>query len=71
MKIWFGEHEGKEVKDIPDLYLAWLANDAAPPKPKKHTPKKQRVELRRKWLDLLSEVEDEIIERETKTDPAT
>ena len=65
MKIWFGEHKGKEVSEIPDAYLAWLANDAAPPKaPRSHSPQ-ERKELRRKWLDLLSEVEDEIVERET------
>ena len=66
MKIWFGDHKGKEVSELPDNYLKWLAETASPPKARKHAPKAERVELRRKWLDLLSEVEDEISERETE-----
>jgi DNA repair protein RadD len=31
MKIWFGKHNGKLVKDIPVDYLKWLMNGMIPP----------------------------------------
>ncbi len=64
MKIWFGEHNGKEVKDLPDRYLAWLADGAMPPIQRRSATPDEKKAARKRWLDLLSEAEDEIFERE-------
>lgn len=63
MKIWFGELEGKEPSEMPDHYLKWLTEDAMPPIAPKHYNLIQQAALRERWKNLLSEVEDEIIER--------
>ena len=67
MIIWFGDHEGKEVSELPDDYLVWLTEKAnAPLTPNSFTDEEKR-KVRERWKDLLSEVEDEIREREERT----
>jgi len=64
MKIWFGEHKGKDVSDLPDSYLRWLTHEASPPRPRNDADFAEKKELREKWMDLLCEAEEEISERE-------
>jgi hypothetical protein len=66
MNIWFGDHEGKEVSELPDDYLVWLTEKASSPiTPNSFTDEEKR-KVRERWKDLLSEVEDEINERQNE-----
>lgn len=53
MTIWFGQHAGTEIADLPDHYLYWLVNEAS-----------QVGNDRDMWLDFISECEDELERRE-------
>jgi len=64
MNIWFGQHQGKEVSELPDDYLGWLTEKASSPAMPEQFTKEQRRKVRERWKDLISEVEDEICERQ-------
>ena len=65
MKIYFGEHNGKEISEIPTSYLHWLIESCSPqPVPKGTDGSKERARKREMWRDLISEVEDELESRE-------
>jgi hypothetical protein len=66
MNIWFGEHTGKEVSELPDDYLVWLTEKASSPITPKHFTDEEKRKIRERWKDLLSEVEDEINERQNQ-----
>jgi hypothetical protein len=65
MKLWFGEHKGKELSEIPKSYLEWLLNDTAPDIGKLDPPHVVR-DKREQWRDLISEVEDELDRRDNE-----
>lgn len=61
MILWFGEHEGKELADVPTDYLEFLVSKTEPPS--RATTKEQRRQQRSQWMDLLAEAESLIEER--------
>jgi hypothetical protein len=67
MKLWFGKHEGKELSEVPDDYLLWLMEKTSSPAMPENFDEQQRKKVRDRWKDLLSEVEDEILERQEGT----
>ncbi len=66
MNIWFGDHDGKEVSELPDDYLVWLTEKASSPVMPAEFTREQRRKVNERWKDLMSEVEDEINERENE-----
>jgi len=66
MNIWFGDHNGKEISELPDDYLAWLTEKASSPFVPAEFTREQRRKVNERWKDLMSEVEDEINERENE-----
>lgn len=64
MILWFGEHNGKELSEVPLAYLNWLLNDTEPDIGKHDSPAVIKRK-RDRWQDLMSEVEDELERRET------
>jgi hypothetical protein len=64
MNLWFGKHQGKEVSELPDDYLEWLMERTSAPLMPEYFDDDQKIKVRDRWKDLLSEVEDEIFERE-------
>lgn len=64
MNLWFGKHEGKEVSELPDDYLEWLMEKTSSPLMPENFDESARTKIKERWKDLLSEVEDEIFERE-------
>jgi len=64
MNLWFGKHEGKEVSELPDDYLEWLMEKTSSPLMPENFDEAARIKIKERWKDLLSEVEDEIFERE-------
>lgn len=64
MNLWFGKHQGKEVSELPDDYLEWLMEKTSSPIVSAVTTEAGRKKVRERWKDLLSEVEDEILERQ-------
>jgi len=64
MNLWFGEHEGKEVSELSDEYLEFLSEKTSAPVMPGNFNDEQKRKVRERWKDLLSEVEDEILERE-------
>jgi len=64
MNLWFGEHVDKEVSELPDDYLAWLMEKTSSPLMPENFDESARAKVKERWKDLLSEVEDEILERE-------
>jgi len=63
MNLWFGEHVGKELSEVPDDYLEFLAEKTSSPAMPENFDDEQKRKVRERWKDLLSEVEDEILER--------
>lgn len=70
MKIYFGAHDGKELKDVPADYLEWIIHQAEQQPPILKTDsdevKKQKAE---RWRELNLAVEEELERRETDGDP--
>ena len=64
MNLWFGKHEGKELSELPDDYLEWLMEKTSSPLMPENFDESARTKIKERWKDLLSEVEDEIFERE-------
>lgn len=64
MRLWFGAHNGKDLKDVPDDYLVWLVERTQPPTTTHNLTDAQKKQVREKWKDLLSAAEDEIFERQ-------
>ncbi len=64
MTIWFGDHQGKTVSELPDDYLVWLSEKASAPIAPEQFTEAQKRKVRERWKDLMSEVEDEICERQ-------
>ena len=65
-QIWFGKHNGKEIKDVPGGYLRWLVTVDPAPRPEDaegKTPEEIKA-MTDRMRNLLSEVEDLIAERE-------
>ena len=65
-QIWFGKHNGKEIKHVPGGYLRWLVT--VDPRPMNvdaegKTPEEIKA-MTERMRNLLSEVEDELAERE-------
>lgn len=53
--IWFGKHKGSDVEELPRDYLEWLVD-------KLEIPVVGHAD-RQKYLDFMSEVEDELAYR--------
>ncbi len=69
MNLWFGKHDGKEVSELPDDYLEWLLEKTSSPAMPENFDDAQKRKVRERWKDLLSEVEDEIRERQEESGP--
>jgi len=67
MNLWFGKHQGKEVAELPDDYLEFLMERTSSPVMPENFGDDQKRKVRERWKDLLSEVEDEIRERQEGT----
>ena len=66
MNIWFGKHQGKEISELPDDYLVWLMEKTSSPAMPEQFNDDQRRKVKERWKDLMSEVEDEICERQNE-----
>lgn len=67
MKIWFGKHDDKEIVQIPSDYLQFIVEqmDAEPlPAVKRGKTLEEVALLREQMKDLISEAEDELLNRE-------
>ena len=69
MKLWFGEHIGKELSEVSDDYLTFLAEKTSAPTVPNRISEANKKRIRDQWKDLLSEVEDELSEREEGEQP--
>lgn len=65
MKLWFGEHRGKELAEVPGDYLNWVLRDTEPDIGRHDTAATIKLK-RERWLDLMGAVEDEIERRHTE-----
>ncbi len=64
MKIYFGAHDDSEIADLPTHYLQWLRDKCdQQPVPSEFDGPVVRNAKRQRWLDVLSEVEDELTDR--------